>query len=154
MDIRLRKGTDTDAELIIGYIKKLAAYENLDDDCNITIDSLKKLMKEENGLNAVIAYADGVPAGMMLYYFYKIATFSGKRVMYIEDIYIDEQFRRYGIGSILFGNARHTAAENNCSRLEWKCLDWNTSAQAFYQKIGGKLSSDEWLTYTIDKNNF
>ncbi len=44
-------------------------------------------MNEENGLNALIAENDGVPIGVMSYYFYKkIATFSGKRVLYIEDI--------------------------------------------------------------------
>ncbi len=150
MSVTLRKGTDADAELIIGYLKKLAEYEKLGDMCNITAEVLIKLMSEENGLHAVIAEQDGVPAGMMTWYVYKIATFSGRRVFYIEDVFIDESKRGEGIGSALFAEAKRLAAELGCARLEWKCLDWNKSAQSFYEKIGGNLSDDGWLTYTIN----
>ncbi len=150
MSVTLRKGTDADAELIIGYLKKLAEYEKLGDMCNITAEVLIKLMSEENGLHAVIAEQDGVPAGMMTWYVYKIATFSGRRVFYIEDVFIDESKRGDGIGSALFADAKRLAAELGCARLEWKCLDWNKSAQSFYEKIGGNLSDDGWLTYTIN----
>ena len=42
MSVTLRKGTDADAELIIGYLKKLAEYEKLGDMCNITAEVLIK----------------------------------------------------------------------------------------------------------------
>ncbi len=153
MDITLRNGTDVDAELIISYLKKLAEYEKLGGICNITPTELIKLMNEENGLRVIIAEQGGAPVGMMTWYTYKIATFSGRRVFYIEDVFIEEGRRGGGIGTALFAEARRLAEENNCARLEWKCLDWNTSAQKFYGKIGGKLSVDEWLTYTVDLNN-
>ncbi|MBD5141867.1 MAG: GNAT family N-acetyltransferase [Ruminococcus sp.] len=153
MDITLRNGTDVDAELIISYLKKLAEYEKLGGICNITPTELIKLMNEENGLHVIIAEQDGAPVGMMTWYTYKIATFSGRRVFYIEDVFIDDNKRGGGIGTALFAEARRLAEENGCARLEWKCLDWNTSAQKFYDKIGGKLSVDEWLTYTVDLND-
>lgn len=146
----LRKGTDADAELIVGYLKRLAEFEKLGDACNITPDALIRLMNEENGLHAIIAEQDGSPAGMMTYYFYKIATFSGKRVLYIEDVFVDEEKRGGGIGTILFDEAKRIAAEKDCARLEWKCLDWNRSARCFYNRIGGRFSNDSWITYTID----
>lgn len=152
MDTVLRKGTDADADMIISYLKKLAEYEKLGHICNITPEMLVTLMNEENGLNVIIAEQDGKPAGIMTWYMYKIATFSGKRVFYIEDVYIDEDKRGGGIGSLLFDKAKCLAKENNCARLEWKCLDWNRSARDFYEKTGGVVSKDEWLTYTIDLN--
>ena len=154
MDIKIRKATVEDAELIISFLKKLAEYENLSEYCNISKENLIKLMTEENGLNILFAEADSETVGFMAYYFYKIATFSGKRVMYIEDIFIEENMRRSGIGKKLFAKAKSIAAESKCARLEWKCLDWNTSAQNFYSKIGGIPSADEWITYTIESNNF
>ena len=81
MEIEIRKAQDEDAALVIAYLKKLAEYEKLSDVCNITKDALLSLLNEPNGLNAVIAEADGVPAGFMTYYFYKIATFSGKKII-------------------------------------------------------------------------
>lgn len=150
MSITLRKGAEADAEFIVGYLKKLAEYEKLGDVCNITPKALVQLMNEENGLRIVIAERDGVPAGMMTWYTYKIATFSGRRVFYIEDVFIDESKRGEGIGSALFTEAKRLASELDCARLEWKCLDWNKSAQSFYEKIGGNISVDGWLTYTIN----
>ncbi|MCM1328416.1 MAG: GNAT family N-acetyltransferase [Ruminococcus sp.] len=150
MGVTLRKATENDAALIVGYLKKLAEYENLADVCNITPQRLTALMHEENGVRAIIAELDGVPVGMLTWYTYKIATFSGKRVFYIEDVFIDPHRRSGGIGTALFDEAKRLAEELNCARLEWKCLDWNTSAQKFYSKIGGKISDDGWLTYTIN----
>lgn len=150
MNVTFRKGTDADGELIIGYLKKLAEYEKLSESCNITPEVLAKLMNEENGLNVLIAEQNGEAVGIMTYYFYKIATFSGKHILYIEDIFIDEKCRGNGIGGQFFSQAKNIAEERDCDRLEWKCLDWNEPAKSFYNKLGGKISSEGWLTYTID----
>lgn len=150
MDIILRNGTDADAALIVLCLKKLAEFEKLGDVCNITEKALIKLMNEENGLRAVIAERDGSPVGMMTWYTYKIATFSGRRVFYIEDVFIEEDCRGCGIGTALFAEAKRLAEELGCASLQWKCLDWNTSARKFYEKIGGDISDGGWLTYTLN----
>lgn len=152
MSVTLRNGTEADAELIISYLKKLAEYEKMGDVCNITAEALIKLMNEENGLHVIIAEQCGVPVGMMTWYAYKIATFSGRRVFYIEDVFIEDDKRGNGIGTALFAEARRLAKENGCARLEWKCLDWNESARRFYEKIGADLYGKEWLTYTLNLN--
>ena len=69
MDISVRKAADTDADIIISYIKKLAEFEDLSESCKLNSDGLIELMNEPNGLGALIAEADGKPVGMMLYYF-------------------------------------------------------------------------------------
>lgn len=150
MNISLRKATGSDSAIIAVYLKKLAEYEKLSEYCNITESQIRDLMNEENGLNAFIAEKDGAAVGIMTYYFYKIATFSGKRVLYIEDVFIDPEYRRCGVGKMFFDNIRDIGIKQHCSRLEWKCLDWNKPAQGFYEKIGGKCNKDEWLTYTIN----
>ncbi|MDY2848634.1 MAG: GNAT family N-acetyltransferase [Oscillospiraceae bacterium] len=150
MNVSFRKGTDADGELIIGYLKKLAQYEKLSESCNITPEVLRKLMQEENGLHVLISEQNDEAVGIMTYYFYKIATFSGKHVLYIEDVFIDEKYRGNGIGGRFFAEAKSIAEETDCDRLEWKCLDWNEPAKGFYEKIGGKISSEGWLTYTIE----
>ncbi|MGN0554149.1 MAG: GNAT family N-acetyltransferase [Oscillospiraceae bacterium] len=150
MNLSLRKASESDSALIAVYLKKLAEYEKLSEYCNVTESQIRSMMREENGLNALIAEADGTSIGVMVYYFYKIATFSGKRVLYVEDIFIDPEYRRYGAGQMMFDKIKAIGKEQGCARIEWKCLDWNTSAQNFYEKIGGKCESDEWLTYTIN----
>ena len=138
-----------DAGILCRLIKKLAEYEKMADKCTATPESTAAMMNEENGLGGIIAEYDGEPVGMMVYNTYKLATFSGKRVLYIEDIFIEENMRRMGIGSRLFEEIKKIAEEMQCIKLEWKCLEWNTSAREFYSRMGG-VSDPEWLTYTID----
>ncbi len=151
MEITFKKADTSDVSIVNKMLRKLAEYEKLADLCKITDERLAELMTEENGLSAVIAMADGKPVGVLTYYFFKIATFSGMRVLYVEDIFVDEHYRNNGIGTKFFNIIKDTAVENMCARIEWKCLKWNTSAQKFYEKINGK-SSDEWLTYTLELN--
>ena len=37
------------------------------------------------------------------------------------------------------------ACEEECARLQWQVLDWNTRAADLYERIGGKCLK-EWLT--------
>lgn len=150
MNISVRKAEESDSALIADYLKKLAEYEKLSDKCRVTGSIIGELMREENGLCGLIAEADGVPVGIMVYYFYKIATFAGKHILYVEDVFIEPDQRRCGIGKMLFDRIKEIGKEHGCARIEWKCLDWNESAKSFYADIGGKAENDEWLTYTID----
>lgn len=153
MSVTVRKAVLNDIEVIHKFIYALAEYENIADQCTITIDVLKELMFNEKSLRAVIAEEDGIPVGMAAYYFFKIATFSGKKVLYIEDLYIEESVRGKGYGTQVFDYLRCIAKEKNCSKMEWKCLDWNAPTIKFYEKMGGRLS-DGWLVYTLDETNF
>lgn len=149
MKIKLYKATESDSVIIAEFLKKLAEFEKLSDYCNVAESQILDLMNEPNDLNALIAEDNGKAVGVMVYYFYKIATFSGKRILYIEDIFIEQAYRKCGIGQMMFEEIKAIGKQLDCNRLEWKCLDWNTSAQSFYDKIGGILEKDEWLTYTI-----
>ena len=148
-DITVRRADIADAPELSRLIYSLAEYEKKSDKCTATPESVAAMMKEPNGLLGIIAEADGKAVGMAVYSIYRLATFSGKRVLYIEDIYIEESFRGNGLGRRLFDEIIRTAKELQCIKIEWKCLSWNTPAQKFYHSIGGS-ADPEWLTYTLD----
>lgn len=150
MAVTVRKAEISDAETLCRLIHSLAQFEDMADECTATPESVAKMMTEENGLGGVIAEENGKAVGMAVYSLYKLATFSGKRILYIEDIYVDEAVRNSGIGSMIFEKLKELAEEYNCRRLEWKCLAWNSNARQFYEKHGGR-SDPEWLTYTLEK---
>ncbi len=153
MSSSVRKATVDDVETIYKFIYTLAEYTNMSDKCTITVETLRELMFEEKALRAVIAEEDGIPVGMATYYYFRIATFSGKKVLYIEDLYIDEAVRGKGYGTQIFDFLRTVAKDKNCSHMEWKCLNWNSPTISFYEKMGGKLS-DGWLVYTLGEEYF
>ena len=134
----VRNADVSDAPELCRLIRELAEYEKMSDVCSATPEGIREMMSEPNGLG-----------GMAVYSIYRLATFSGKRVFYIEDIFVEEAERGSGIGKMLFDKINETAKALDCIKIEWKCLGWNSSAQAFYAKQGG-VSDDGWLTYTID----
>ncbi|MBQ5333847.1 MAG: GNAT family N-acetyltransferase [Oscillospiraceae bacterium] len=148
-DITVRSAEITDAHELSRLIHELAEYEKMADKCTATPESVSRMMNEENGLRGVIAEMNGKTVGMAVFSLYKLATFSGKRVLYIEDIFVEEALRGYGIGKMIFDEIIRTAESLECIKIEWKCLAWNTSARSFYESRGG-VSDPDWLTYTLD----
>lgn len=147
--ISVRRADAEDAKELSRLIHLLAEYEKMQDRCTSSPESVARMMNEENGLGGVIAEVHGKVIGMAVYSLYRLATFSGRRVLYIEDICIEEAFRGMGAGSMIFEELENIARELDCIKLEWKCLEWNTNARKFYESRGG-ISDPEWLTYTID----
>ncbi|MGN1090717.1 MAG: GNAT family N-acetyltransferase [Huintestinicola sp.] len=147
--VTVRRADINDAETVSRLIHRLAEFENMGSRCDTDAMCIGQMMSEPFGLGAVIAECDGNAVGAAVYSFYRLATFSGRKVLYLEDLFIEEEFRHLGAGSMLFEELEKIGRELSCLKIEWKCLAWNENARAFYEKCGG--SSDEnWLTYTLD----
>jgi ribosomal protein S18 acetylase RimI-like enzyme len=86
----------------------------------------------------------------MAVYFFAYYTWVGKS-LYLEDIYVKEQYRRYRIGTTLLRKIFEVARQENCKRVRWQVLDWNTSAMEFYRKAGAEITSS-WLNCTFDRD--
>jgi hypothetical protein len=44
------------------------------------------------------------------------------------------------------------AADNNCHRVMWQALDWNTPAIDFYTKKLGAVIMKEWVSLRLTKD--
>lgn len=151
-NVLIRTAETADADILCGLLHRLAEFEGMSDRCRTTPDEISQMLTEPNGLFGLIAEIDGAVAGMALLSFYRLATFSGKRVCYVEDVFVAEKYRGKGVGTALFDRIKAISAQRDCLKTEWKCLSWNKEARAFYEKIGGGCS-DEWLTYTIEREH-
>ncbi len=132
----------TAAELI----RELAAYENLEDICTATPGDIKGLFKD-NILQALIAFDDNGESAGLLTYFYMVSTFKGKKIIYIDDLFIREKHRGHSLGKILINNLETIAHAADCCKMEWKCLVWNKPAQGFYEALGGRKDEGNYTYY-------
>ena len=153
MSVIIRTAEKKDVAHIVKLTRELAEYENMSQFCTITEEMFSKLLFEEHSLNALVAEKDGIVIGIASYYFYKISTFSGKKVLYLEDLYIIPEARGMGTGRKFFDQLKKIAKNSGCGKIQWKCLKWNEPSLAFYDKIGG-IRDDEWITYDIPNNDF
>jgi GNAT superfamily N-acetyltransferase len=146
--VRISRATERDVPLILQFIRELAEYERAPDEAVATVEGLTAaLFGDQPQAEVLLAHFDGEPAGFALF-FYNFSTWTGKRGIYLEDIFVRPPLRRHGIGAALFREIAAIAVERDCPRLEWAVLNWNELAINFYKKIGA-TAKDDWTTFRL-----
>jgi GNAT superfamily N-acetyltransferase len=144
---RLRPAGPDDAGPILRMVRALAEYERAPDAVMMTESSLHQALFGQQAAEAVIAELDGQPAGFAIW-FTSFSTWTGKRGLYVEDVFVMPEARGKGIGRAMFRHVAKLAVERDCARLEWSVLDWNRPAIDFYRGLGAE-SLDEWTRYRL-----
>ncbi|MGI6732226.1 MAG: GNAT family N-acetyltransferase [Anaerovoracaceae bacterium] len=147
-NIRIRMAVPSDVPLILGFIKELAAYENMSDEVVATEGILMENLFEKKQAEVIIAEHKEEPVGFALF-FHNFSTFLGKANLYLEDLFVKPEARGLGAGKALLSCLAKIAVERNCGRLDWWCLDWNEPAIDFYKQMGAR-PMDEWTVYRVD----
>ena len=145
----IRKAEAKDIATIFDLIKKLAVYEKLENDVITSEKELCENIFNNNFAKVLIAEEDEKPVGFALY-FYNFSTFVGKPGIYLEDLFVEPEYRGKGYGKSLLIELAKIAEAENCGRLEWSVLDWNTPSIEFYKSLGAK-PMDEWTVFRLDK---
>ena len=144
----IRAATKADVSIILSFIKKLADYEHLSHEVIASEETLRKtLFGRRRTAEVAIGYFNREPVGFVLY-FHNYSTFLGRPGIYIEDLFVDEAFRRRGFGGALLRYVAGLASERRCGRLEWSVLDWNEPAIYFYRKLGA-VPMSEWTVFRV-----
>ena len=148
MATTIRPATAADAAQILAFIRALAAYERAPHAAIATeADLLRDGFGPKPFFFCLIAEQDGQPAGFALYFF-SYSTWMGRPGLYLEDIFVQPEFRGLGIGMALLKRVAAIAVEKGCQRLEWAVLDWNTPAIDFYRAAGAEFL-DEWRNMRV-----
>ena len=145
--LTIRQAVEADVPLIYDFIVKMAEYERLSDEVDITPESLRCSMFEHHQAEAVIGEFEGQAVGFALY-FYNFSTFKGRHGLYLEDIFVDKEWRGRGFGKRMFMHLVELAVERGCRRMEWVVLDWNKPSIEFYKSLGAVAMSD-WSVFRL-----
>ena len=144
MSLTIRRAEPKDAAAILDLIRRLAVYERLAHEVTASeTDLTATLFGPDPKVFCEIAEWQGEVAGFALW-FYNYSTFLGRHGLYLEDLFVREEFRSHGIGKRLLATLAKRCIDENLGRFEWSVLDWNEPAIAFYERQGAKLRK-EWL---------
>jgi GNAT superfamily N-acetyltransferase len=144
MTLFIRPARKSEAALVLQFIRELAEYEKLLDECVATeamIDAA--LFGATPRAFCDVAERDGEPVGFALW-FLNFSTFAGTAGIYLEDLFVRPAHRGKGIGKALIAHLARRCAENGWSRVQWAVLDWNTPSIDFYKSLGAEML-DEWI---------
>lgn len=141
ISVSIRKATIEDMKDIHDLVMELAVYEKSPEAVDTDPEEYKRDF--EDGLfNCLIAEDNNKILGIALYYM-SYSTWKGK-MMYLEDLVIREEYRRLGIGGMLFGAFLSESKADGCRLVKWQVLDWNELALNFYSRYGAVIEKDWW----------
>lgn len=143
----IRFASVEDCALILKFIKELARYEKLEHEVTATEEILKEWIFEKKKCEVLIASENNIEIGYALF-FHNFSTFLGKAGIYLEDLYINPDYRGLGYGKKLLKEVAKIAVERGCERLDWQCLNWNKSSIDFYLSLNAIEMSD-WNSYRL-----
>ncbi|MBF7067216.1 GNAT family N-acetyltransferase [Campylobacter volucris] len=140
-----------DLEQILELIKELAIHENMLEDVKCSVKDLEQSFFENNYAKALSLKVDGKIIGYAMY-FYTFSSFWGLGGLYLEDIYIQKDYRKKGYAKAVFKYLAKICKEKNLKRLEWVCLNDNDLGINFYTALNARHMS-QWRTYRLEGKN-
>ncbi len=149
MTCTIRPAAPSDVPLVMGLIRALARYEQLEHKVEATeADVAAALFGPAPRVFCDLAEADGQTVGFALW-FYTFSTFVGRHGIYLEDLFVAPECRGRGIGKALLRHLARRCVAEKLGRLEWSVLDWNEPSIQFYRAQGARLL-DDWTMCRVD----
>ncbi|MGL6044353.1 MAG: GNAT family N-acetyltransferase, partial [Sandaracinobacteroides sp.] len=96
MSLSIRAATPDDAAAVVALVLALATYEREAEKVKMTEAGCREALAAGH-LNALLGFCDGRPVAMALYFF-NFSSWTGKRGLFLEDLFVAPELRGQGIG--------------------------------------------------------
>lgn len=147
-DKMFRYAKREDCDLVLNFIKNIAAYEEMPDAVKYTKDSLEEWMFDRQKGEAIFVMEEGKEVGFCLFY-ETLPGYIGRGGLYVEDLFVYPEYRGKGYGKALLKKMAQIAMDRDCGRLEWLCLKWNTNSIDFYKGMGA-TAMDSCVSFRVE----
>ena len=148
----VRPAREPDIPAIFRLIRALAEYEKLLAAVVATERDFREALfpappGTRPAAEALLAFSGETVVGFALY-FMTFSTFLGRPGIYLEDIFVEPEYRGRGFGRALLKRIASIAVERRCGRVEWSVLTWNQPSIDFYLRLGAE-AMEEWRTFRL-----
>lgn len=97
--------------------------------------NLVKELEKRDGIHTVIAFVDGLPAGLVIS-IEGFSTFSCKPLLNIHDVFVSPNFRGRGISKMMLKKVEAIALRIGCCKLTLEVLEYNVVGKGLYKSFG------------------
>ncbi|KAH7183504.1 acyl-CoA N-acyltransferase [Fusarium flagelliforme] len=153
----VRKASSQDIPQILSFIRDGGEEQAPGTHIPATEESLQNTLylsditddKPRFGRPLLIFSPEGKPAGLLIYFF-NYTTWAAAPGVCMEELYVVPEYRRHGYARLLVQALAAAAKEAGCVKMEWLCLQDNTKALKFYEKLGAVRKHD-WTVLKVDE---
>ena len=141
--ILIRHATAEDVRIILELLYKSAEAQG--SPASLCVDAASLLRDgfgQQPRFHVLIAEAGGRAVGLALYFF-TYSTWVSTNGLYLEDLYVEPEYRRHGIARALMVDLAKIARDKGCGRFQWSVLRANQDAIRFYESLGAKIM-EQW----------
>jgi diamine N-acetyltransferase len=139
MNTIIRFATELDFPSILSLIKEFSLFQKTPEKVSIT---LEQMIEEKNYFQCFVAETEDKKIIGFASFFFAYYSWSGKAV-YLDDLYVQSQYRKQGMGKKLLDAIIAHAKKEQCRKLRWQVSNWNYNAISFYKKLGAVIDETE-----------
>lgn len=141
--MEIRSATVGDVPEIIRMMRDFARFEELEEYFEATDEALRDALFSPNAyIEVLVAVENDTFAGYALFY-PNYASFRGQKGYYLEDLYVDPEFRGRKLGEAFLREIARRGSEKGFKRIDFQVLEWNAPAIGFYKKFGADRDDTE-----------
>jgi len=149
MKYTIRLCEEEDLQDLVGLCTRHAAYEQASYNYDGKAERLfQAIFQSPKRLYCHIITVEQKAIGFFSYTF-DYSTWDAAEFLYLDCLYLDEDFRGFGIGTEVFRQLKEIAVQKNCVNIQWQTPDFNESAIRFYKRIGGISRAKERFVLTL-----
>lgn len=137
--VTIKNIEENDFEELVALFLEFATFQNQPEKMK---NSVEKMISEKEFLHGFTARDEDDRIIGYATFFFAYYTWVGKS-LYMDDLYIKEQYRGKGIGTLLINTVIKHAEKEKCDRLRWQVSEWNKPAISFYKSLGAKIDETE-----------
>ena len=142
-DLRIRPAREEDVPIIYSMLRESAIAQGSENDlCANPVNLRQDGFSTEPRFHCLLAELHGNAAGLILYFFV-YSTWTSRKGLYVEDLYVAPPFRRQAVARALMMEVARIAIDSDCRYVQWAVLRSNSPAVRFYGDIGA-VALSEW----------
>jgi diamine N-acetyltransferase len=142
-DYQIREAGPEDCAMLLAMTRELADYEGLTHQVVASPERISESLFGPRPAAFCLLAEDAAGVAGFAVWYPSYSTFEGLPGMFIEDVYVRPTHRRRGLGRAFVQALAGICVDRSLTRLEWRLLDWNAPADAFFETLGA-VSTRDW----------
>ena len=141
--MKVRSATVDDISLIFSFIQKKSEFDRsvgaFAGELKVSEDKIRDTFFGKIPFAYVLFAQNGKSSVGFALYGFRYSSFAGQPSIWLDDLYVDQEARSQGAGTLLMMRLAEIAQEHNCTHLAWNADIRNTRGLNFYYRLGANM---------------